>query len=383
MAPRRPRSKGAWPVFLQVDLMNQSKGGVVRTRWKALLIVFLVLAVIRIVLPFLLLRVANSRLASIPGYYGHIDDLDLALIRGAYSLDGFYLDRVDSASAQLTPFLSAVTIDLSVEWTALLHGALVGEVRVDQPALQFTKDKAEPDDVQRDTASLGDLLKDFMPLQINRLVFEHGRVLYRDEGSVPPVALEMTQFNAVALNLRSVMDKEDLLPASVKATASVYGGNLRFDMSLAPLSRESLWDLDLAVEGADLTQMNDFFQAYADIDVNKGVFSAYCELATREGAFKGYIKPLVKDLDVLGAEDRADGFFRKVWEGVVGGVATVLRNPRNENVGTKIPLEGRLNEPDVRTWVAIIYVLRNAFIQALTPDVEGELNIQDLKPSSL
>lgn len=346
-----------------------------RRKRRIWLIVIGSLIAIRIALPYVLLHFANDRLAKMPGYYGHIQDLDLALIRGAYQLDSFYLDRVDTASLEHTPFIAARRIDLSVEWKALFDGGLVGELEVDGPMLRFTRGKAEPEDVQDDTASLGDLLKDFMPLRINRLAMSDGRIQYVDESSKPPLDLALTQVNGTARNLSSVKDEDKLLPASIDATAMLYGGPMKFNMAMDPLSRTSLWDMNLSVEGMRLPEVNDFFQAYADFDVNKGTLSLYTEIATREGAFSGYVKPIIKDLDVLGKEDRKDNLLRKIWEGIVGTAGSILTNPRRHQVATKIPLQGRLDDPKVRSWVAIIDLLRNAFVRALEPAIDREINI--------
>lgn len=347
-----------------------------RRKRRIWLYVLLTLVAIRIVLPYVLLSVANQRLASMPGYYGHIKDLDLALIRGAYALDSFYLDRVDTVSLERTPFLAARTIDLSVEWAALFDGGLVGELEVNGPMLRFTRGKAEPEDVQQDTASLGDLLKDFMPLRINRLVMMDGRIEYVDQGSRPPLDLALTEVYGTARNLSSVKEEDELLPATIDADAMLYGGPMKFNMAMDPLSRTSLWDMNLSVEGMRLPEVNDFFQAYGDFDVNKGTLSLYTEIATRDGAFSGYVKPVIKDLDVLGKEeDRKDNLLRKLWEGIVGTAGDILTNPRKDQVATKIPLEGRLDDPKVRSWVAIIDLLRNAFIRALEPAIDREINI--------
>lgn len=346
-----------------------------RRKRRIWLIVIAATIAIRIALPYVLLHIANDRLAKIPGYHGHIKDLDLALIRGAYQLDSFYLDRVDTVSLEHTPFLAARTIDLSVEWKALFDGGLVGELDVDEPMLRFTRGKAEPEEVQDDTASLGDLLKDFMPLRINRLAMANGRIEYVDESSKPRLDLALTQVNGSARNLSSVKDEDKLLPANIDATAMLYGGPLKFNMAMDPLSRTTLLDMNLSVEGMRLPEVNDFFRAYADFDVNKGTLSLYTEIATREGAFSGYVKPIIKDLDVLGKEDRKDNFLRKLWEGLVGTAGSLLTNPREAQVATKIPLSGRLDDPKMKSWVAIVSVLRNAFIRALEPAIDREINI--------
>jgi len=322
-----------------------------------------------------LLHFANQRLATMPGYYGHIEDLDVALYRGAYRIEQFHLDQVDSLTQERTKFLGAAVIDLSVEWKALFKGRLVGELEIEEPLLRFTLEKTEPDELQKDTASLGDLLKDLMPLRINRLALHNGSLEYADEGSTPPLNLALTDLEALATNLSSVVDEEELLPAKVAATAALYEGKLSFHMALDPLSRQTIFDMDLSLEGMELPLVNDFFQAYADFDVNRGSMSLYTEIATRDGAFKGYVKPIIKDLDVLGREDRKDNVLRQLWEGVVGTAGSILTNPRKDQVATKVMLEGRLDRPDVRTWAAVIDILRNAFIRALEPAIDREITI--------
>jgi len=330
---------------------------------------------LRIALPYVLLHFANQRLAAMKGYFGHIEDIDLALYRGAYRIDRFHLDKVDSASHQRTRFLGAELIDLSVEWGALFDGGIVGELEIEKPQLRFTLDQAEPADVQKDTASLGDLLKDFMPLRINRLALHDGRIEYADPGSQPPLDLALTNVESVAKNLSSIAEEGRLLPATIDATATLYGGAMKFNMAMDPLSRQSMFDMNLDLEGMELRQVNAFFQAYADFDVNSGSMSLYTEIATRDGAFKGYVKPIIKDLDVLGKEDKKDNVLRKLWEGIVGTAGAILTNPGEDQVATKIPLEGRLDDPNVRTWVAIVDLLRNAFIRALEPAIDREISI--------
>lgn len=352
----------------------------VRRRWRRWLFwAFAIVLAMRVALPYVLLHVANKRLASLPAYRGRIVDLDLHLLRGAYQLEGFHLNKMDSTTAEETPFIAADLIDLSVEWKALLHGALVAELDVDRAMLRFTKDKTEPGQVQQDTASLGDLLHDFMPLRIDRLNFTNSRLEYLDEGSTPPVDLAITDLFLTATNLTSVVQKNELLPARIVAYGGLYGGRLRLSMGLDALARQACFDSDLTLEGMDLARINDFFVAYAGFDVNKGSLDVYSELVTRENAFKGYVKPIIKDLDVLGREDRKDKLFQKVKEALVAAAGSVLKNPKEQQVASKIPLEGRLDDPAVRSWDSIIMALRNAFIEALQPSIDGEIDLGALR----
>ena len=315
------------------------------------------------------------------GYYGHIDDIDLALIRGAYKIDSVYLNKQDSASKRQTKFFSASSIDLSVEWRALFHGSIVGELEFEKPNLRFTKDKVEPKDIRNDSSSFKKLLDDFMPLQVNRFEIRDGTVKFLDETSKPKVDIVMTRMHVVALNLKNSYDSSKLLPAKVIARANIYEGEFTFNMNLNPLADKPTFDMNAEIKNTNLVLLNDFFQAYAKIDVNKGSFGMYTEVASKESKFTGYVKPIIKDLDVLGKEDRKDNVFQKIWEGLVGGVGQVFKNQPEDQVATKIPFEGRLDNPQADIWATIGNILQNAFIHAIQPSIDHEISIAsvDLK----
>ena len=130
-----------------------------KKKYKILISVVVLLIIIRLILPYVVLHYANKALANVKVYYGHIDDIDLSIYRGAYIINDIYLNKVDSVSKQQTPFFKSRNIDLSVEWGALFHGSIVGELTFDSPELIFTKDKTDLTDVKKDTTDFRKLLK--------------------------------------------------------------------------------------------------------------------------------------------------------------------------------------------------------------------------------
>ena len=342
---------------------------------KILLIVLAVLIVIRIILPYVALHYANKSLANMKGYYGHIEDIDLALIRGAYKIDSIYLNKVDTITNKQTHFFSAELIDLSIEWKALFHGSVVGELVFEKPMLKFSKDNVEPKDLRNDSTDFKKLLDDFMPLSINRFQINQGRIQYLDQFASPQVDINMTDVNVLALNLKNSYDSTTLLPATVLADADIYEGTLDFNLRLNPLTDKPTFDMNAELKGTNLVLLNDFFKAYANLDVNKGIFGMYTEVAAKDGAFTGYVKPIVKGLDVYGPEDKDDNIFRKFWEALAGGASEVLENQAKDQFATKIPFEGKLDDPKANIWVTIANVIQNAFFNAMQPSIDNEINI--------
>lgn len=337
--------------------------------------IILLLIILRLLLPTIVLRYANRTLANIDGYYGHVQDIDIALYRGAYQLNNIYINKMDSATQKQTPFFSAGTIDLSIEWRALLEGSLVGQMELLSPKLIFTKDKAEIGQVAKDTNDFRQVLKDFMPLKVNRFEVHNGSIHYVDSTASPKVDIYLKDTYILAHNLKNTSDKREKLPSSVIARANAYGGSLSLNMKLDGLADDPTFDLSAELKNADLVKVNNFFRAYGKFDVSRGTMGLYSEFAADKGKFKGYVKPIIKDLEVKGTEDKDDKFLQKAKETVIDVAADILKNPKKKQIASKIPIEGSFHNTSIGTMEAIWEILKNAFIEALLPSVDNEINI--------
>ncbi len=344
---------------------------------KILLGILVVLILLRLLLPYIVLHYANKKLATVEGYYGHIQDIDIALYRGAYVIDSFYLNKLNDKTNEQTQFMSARTIDLSLEWKALFKGRLVGELVFDRPVMVFTENKVELKDVSQDTSDFRQLLKDFMPVDVNQCELRDGKLAYIDHTKEPHVDLAITDLNATATNLRNVYETSEVLPSTIDATGNVYKGALNLGMRLNPLAEEPTFDLNSKLEHTDLTDLNNMFQAYGGFDVNKGTFGMYTEIAAKDGKFTGYVKPLIKDLDIVSwkGQDKKDGFFQKIWESMVGGVGQLFKNQSKDQFATKVNFSGSMDNPRVNLLSAVVTVLQNAFIRSLQPSIDNQINL--------
>jgi len=350
-----------------------------KKKYKILISVVVLLIIIRLILPYVVLHYTNKALANVKGYYGHIDDIDLSIYRGAYIINDIYLNKVDSVSKQQTPFFKSRNIDLSLEWGALFHGSIVGELIFDSPELIFTKDKADLTDIKKDTTDFRKLLKNFMPLKVNRFEVNDGTIRYADNTSTPKVDIALKQTHILALNLKSVIDDKVELPSTVTAQADAYEGTLSFNMKLNALADNATFDLNAEIKNTNLVLLNGFLKAYGNFDVHRGNFGLYTEMAAKDGKFKGYVKPIIKDLKVVGIEDRHDTFFNKVWEQIVGAAGEIFRNQKKDQIATKVNMEGSFKNPKTKTLDAIWEVLLNAFVQALLPEVDNTISINSVK----
>jgi len=346
---------------------------------KITLIVISVLIIARLLLPYIVLHYANKSLASMPDYYGHIDDIDISLYRGAYQIDGMYLNKKDKKTGKQTEFFKVKNIDLSVHWKALLNGRLVGELIFNSPELVFTNNSTDLAHVKKDTNDFRKILKDFMPLKVNRFEVHNGKLGYKDPEASPNVDISFTSVEALAQNLTNADHDKVVLPATLTANANAYNGKASLNMKLNPLAERTTFDLNAKLENTNLVLLNDFLKAYARVDVNKGTLGLYTEFASKNGKYTGYVKPLIKGLDVLGPEDKKDNLFRKIWEGLVGGAANILENKKKDQLATKAPISGDLSGGHTSILEIVFELLRNAFIQALMPEIDNKINLASVE----
>ena len=340
-------------------------------------IVLGILIVFRLTLPYFVLKYVNGALANIKEYYGHVDDIDIALLRGAYVIKDLKLVKVDKTNKQDSiPFCIAPKIDLSIAWNALFKGSIVGEIYAESPILNFVKGKHKGEDLKADTADFKEVIKKLMPLKVNHFEASHGEIHYIDRNISPILDISLNDVKIVATNLSNVNDSSKLLPAKLQATGHAYEGVFELTADFNPLEREPTFDINARLNNVNLPQLNNFFKAYVNLDVSKGNFGLYTEFAAKDGNFKGYVKPVIKDLKVLDLNKEKGNIGQILWEAVIGTVAQIFKNQPKDQLATKIPIEGKFDNPERGLWTAITYLLRNAFVSALTPSIDNTVTIE-------
>jgi hypothetical protein len=161
-------------------------------------------------------------------------------------------------------------------------------------------------------------------------------------------------------------------PARARLAGKFMGsGRTVAAATFRPQKKGPDFDLDLAIRGTQLKSMNDLLRAHAKVDVVGGIFSFYSEVRVKDGRIAGYAKPLFKDVDAYDPEqDKQDNIFRKIWEGLVGGIAKLLENEPRDEVATRADISGPVENPESSTWEIIVRLVQNAFFKAILPGFE-------------
>jgi hypothetical protein len=375
-----------------------------RRQWILISIaVIAALVALRAALPWFVTRYVNKTLHDMEDYGGSVADVDMALYRGAYTIDNIKVFKVNGNSNREIPFIEIPKIELRVQWDALLEGALVGRAVLYQPELNFiNKEQAgeKVDWVER--------AKELFPVRINRFEIVNGTVTYYDFTTEPNVDLRLKDLQLVATNFANVEDpseaerkaaeraqsaggneqeqdpeqrekEEKALPAAIRATAvSIGGGELDLDMRLDPLQKVPNLDMNLRFESVHMPALNEFFRAYAGIDVEQGTFSVYSEMAVNDGVVKGYIKPVAENVEILDLKKDAKNPISLLWESIVAFAAEIFENKPKEQLATQIPLSGDLNNLETSVWVALWNIYRNGFVQAFSKSTNDSIDFSDV-----
>lgn len=365
----------------------------IRRLGAALGVLFLVIVGARMVAPHYVLKYVNRTLEDLDGYSGHVADVDLNIWRGAYVIEGVQI--VKTTAKKSTPLLAIDQIDISIEWSALLDGSIVGEIDLYKPQLNFLADKKKEDPAeaknekrQAKKAAQGEStwqeqVKALVPLKINRIGIHDGEIHYRDVHTDPKVNIFVQNFRGELTNLTNSEDLSESLVATASFRGRAMGsGKLQIDARVDPYKKAPTFELDAKLEDLEVKQLNNFLKAYANVDAERGRISVYSEVVARNQRFKGYVKPLIRDLRILRWRDEEEGLFGKLWEGLVEGATELFENHDKEQVATKIPFSGRIDSPDADVLTTALFVLRNAFIEALSRGLERSIAVKDERITS-
>lgn len=349
-----------------------------RYRWpligQASLIVLLL--ALHLALPYLVRDYLNDKLADMGDYRGQVADVDLAWWRGAYQING--LKIVKTTGKVPVPFLDAPLIDLSVSWHALWYDrAVVAEVIFDRPELNFVDGGNKQNSQTGQGTDWRQQLEKLLPITLNEVRIDNGVLTFRNFNSKPPVNLKATQLDASIRNLTNIRDEKGRRDASFDGTALIVGdAKVESRATFDPFSDFDDFEFRLRATGIELRKLNDFASAYGKFDFNAGHGDVVIEAEATNGRLNGYIKPLLRDVDVFDwqqdVQEKDKGFFRSVWEALVGATETVLKNQPKNQFATRVELSGSVHKQDISAFEAFLQILRNGFIEAFNARYERD-----------
>ncbi len=352
------------------DMPARKKNHWVRDVFFATLFSLLVILVVgRIYLPYWVKDYANQTLSNIDGYRGSVDDVDIALYRGAYVIHGLKIYKLDKGIP--VPFIDFARTDLSIQWGALFDGRIVGDVTLDRPVINFARSASGATAQTGVETDWTVPIKELMPLDINFVEINNGKIAYKDFFTSPNVDVYIDNMSARATNLRNAEDKKAAMPSDVTVSGTSIGdGKLNIAGKMNILKKIPDFDFDAKLESISLPAMNNYARPFIGIDFESGNLNIYTELLVKDGAVSGYVKPLATSVHIMDSEP--DDAIKFIWEALVSGVMEIFSNQKEDQFATQIALEGRLDSPQTNIWSTLGGIFRNAFGQAFSNTIKPE-----------
>ncbi len=209
-------------------------------------------------------------------------------------------------------------------------------------------------------------------IRIDHGVIKNSEFGFVNHAAQPPYRVFVTNGELRIENLSNHLSQGSSI---VTLTGKFMGtGDTVISGTFRPEKKSPDFDLHAKIERTQMHAMNDLLRAYGNFDVTAGAFSLYSELKVKNGGVEGYMKPLFRDMKVYDTrQDREKTLFRKLYEGLVGGVAKLLENTPRDEVATRTDVVGPLEDPQTSTWQTVINLVKNAFFKAILPGFEKHI----------
>lgn len=299
-----------------------------------------------------------------------------AALRGDFSVKSLPLAPLTPIARQLAVHLSGGTLSLdgSLDVGAKQRTLELANVAIDDVKADFVQEgsKGARGEKVAKKAVRGATEPEKSPsttVAIDRLDLRNGQLGYVDEETDPHYRLFVSN---LGVTLRDFGNRKNGAPGRATITGSLMdSGSMQIDATFKPSDVREDFVSTLQIRDVALVTMNDFLRARAGFDVVAGLFSLYSEVDVHGGRVDGYVKPIFRDLDVYDwHQDRNKNILRQAYEGIVGGIGTLLENHAEEDVATRTDLSGRIDDPQTSTFQIVLGLLRNAFVRAIVPGLE-------------
>ena len=298
-------------------------------------------------------------------------------VRGQFRLTGIPLDRLGPVAQHWNLETSGGVLSTNgeIEYAPGIRRAKLPTVEIRGARADYVRRAAETAKTELARAAADqDRTAPATPswdLQLDRFQLTNSELGYVDKAQTPDYRVFVSQTSGEVVGFSKTKSggtgKAEFRgrfmgngPAT--ATANFRGGG-----------EEPDFDLRVAIEGTDMTTMNDLFRAHGKFDVFKGTFSLYSEVRVKKGFISGYVKPLFTDVEVYDSrQDAGKSIFKKVYEGAVDAVTKLLENKRDD-VATEVQLSGPVGGKNSSVLQVIGKLIENGFFNAILPGFDRQI----------
>jgi hypothetical protein len=339
-----------------------------------LLVLVILFVIVRLAIPPVAVWYANKKLRNIPGYTGHVSDVDLNLLRGYYQVGGISLFLVDSIKPD--PVIRVRAMDFHLYWNALVKRKIVGEAKILDPRIsvymRMLKAPKKPE-VHQPPGTV--VFRRLLPIKIDKLAVRNGEIHFKNYIQAPNFDLYMKDVTIDVANLTNREKGGEPNYARIDMTGLAMGsGKVVMHAAVNPISTPPNFKVTMKMTGLNVTTMNEFAREYAGFDFERGTFDMVTEITVDRGKINGYVKPIFRDLQIFSwskdVKNKRESIVKKYWEAIVGAAGEIFENQPKDQLATRFAISDTISDPKISVEEAIVNVLRNAFVKAFLPKIE-------------
>lgn len=266
------------------------------------------------------------------------------------------------------PDLYVETARVGLDWRALFHAHLDASLTLDRPKLTIVRKlgkKAGPEKAA-EIPDVRPMLRKVIPARVDRIDVVDGEVLLRDLTLDTHPEIWLHRIDATVKNLAT----RRALAKGRQATLEMRGrlgksGGVALDLAADPFAAPLKFDGEFTLRNWKLAELYDIEQAKADLQTPEGTIDVYAKFKGRDGTISGGVKPILKNVKVRPTTEHF-GDRVKAWLADKGLRMFSHHGAEGRETATVIPIQGRLDDPDIQLWPTILGVVRNAFVEGVT-----------------
>jgi len=331
----------------------------------ALGVVVIVAVLVRLVLDPIAAHYTRQALDESEGIRGDFSGVHVTLLPPGYEIRRLKIvERSDREWRH--PLFYAERVHAVLDWHQLLHRVPAAWARIDDPKIVVTVRPGPKGKAPVQPPDLVPTLRRILPARLDRLAVRNGEFLFRDLAMPRHPEIWVHKIELAAENLATRRRLAGGEPATLSASAALgRSGQVTMFTSADLLARPLAFAGQLEVRGWKVTELFDLIEPATKLQPTQGTIDVFVAFKSKGGRISGGVKPVLKHVEVRPADDTF-GDKLKAWLADKGLHLFSDRVPGRNAVATVIPIEGRLDQPDVQLWPAVFGVVRNAFVEGVS-----------------
>lgn len=344
-----------------------------RRRWPRRLLIILgilvaLVIVIRLILDPIASHYTRKGLNASEGISGDFSRVHVTVFPPGYEIERLKIIEADGGDWR-HPLLYVERAQVTLEWRRLLHGELSANARLDQPKITLTQ-RPQPEKAPKAkpmVPAIQTALRQALPARVNRIKVDDGEFLFRDPTAPRTPELWLHRIDLVAKNLATRKELARGQRATMEMHATLgHSGAVAVSASADPFAATPEFFGKVALRGWKVAELYDLIEPATKLQTPGGTLDMFAEFKARNGMISGGVKPVLKDVTVRPA-DEGFGTKLKAWVADKGlDLFSHKTADQTQKVATTVPIEGRLDNPDIQIWPAILGVIRNAFVEGIS-----------------